>query len=106
MKKRRAIKLWKAIIYTPVSSTVGDFDESLKRISLNKRFRTRKISPLLVYLKLIGNCAIFDGKQWEHFVQANLSHLNQFEFHIHCGKLTEQTREDLDLFVQSNRSAF
>ena len=34
------------------------------------------LTPSIVYLKLLGNCLVFDGKRWEDFIQVNLAHLN------------------------------
>ena len=63
-------------------------------------------TPSLVHLKLIGNCQLFDGKRWEHFIQLNLSHLNRFQFDIECETSKRQTQEDLELILQSYRTSF
>ena len=64
------------------------------------------LTPSLIYLKLLGDCEIFNGKRWEDFLQENLPHLNQFQFDICCRKFRQQTRRELELFIQSYRSAF
>ena len=64
------------------------------------------LTPSLDYLKLLGTCEIFDGKRWEDFIQINLVHLNRFEFDITCRRSSVQTRQTLNLFVQSYRSRF
>ena len=64
------------------------------------------LTPSLISLKLLGRCEIFDGKRWEDFIQRNLPHLNQFQFDISCSTTDEQSREDLELVIQSYRSPF
>ena len=64
------------------------------------------LTPSLVYLKLIGYCDIFDGRRWEDFIQENLPHLTQFEFEITSQRSFINYQRDLNLFIQSYRSAF
>ena len=55
------------------------------------------LTPSLIYLKLIGEDCVFDGKRWEEFIQINLPHLDKFEFFITSQTLNNQTHEDLQL---------
>ena len=64
------------------------------------------LTPSVSYLKLKGRIDTFDGKRWEEFLQVNLPHLDQFQFDIICHKMPKQTREDLELILQSYRSSF
>ena len=64
------------------------------------------LTPSLISLKLLGRCEIFDGKRWEDFIQRNHPHLNRFEFDIICDEPNDQTREDLELIIESYRSPF
>ena len=84
----------RSLIIEKVDSTINELESFL--------FST----PSLSYLKLLGTIHTFDGKRWEDFVQVNLPHLDQFEFDIICRKMTKQTREDLELILQSYRSSF
>jgi hypothetical protein len=64
------------------------------------------LTPSLIYLKLIGEDCVFDGNRWEQFLQVNLPHLNKFEFFLSSWKLTNQTRDDLQLIIQSFQTPF
>jgi hypothetical protein len=64
------------------------------------------LTPSLIYLKLIGNGYAFDGKRWEEFLQVNLPHLNKFEFFISFWRLNDQTRDDLQLIIESFHTPF
>jgi hypothetical protein len=64
------------------------------------------LTPSLIYLKLIGEGFVFDGNRWEQFVQINLPHLKKFEFFITSWKLINQTRNDLQLIIQSFQTPF
>jgi hypothetical protein len=64
------------------------------------------LTPSLIYLKLIGKHVLFNGKQWEEFIQINLLQLNKFEFFIDAPILDGQTRDTLDVLIQSFRSPF
>jgi hypothetical protein len=44
--------------------------------------------------------------RWKEFIQINLSHLNKFEFFIDASRSDSQTREDLELIMDSSRSPF
>jgi hypothetical protein len=64
------------------------------------------LTPSLIYLKLIDKHVLFNGKQWEEFIQINLLQLDKFEFFIEAPILDGQTRESLDVIIQSFRSPF
>ncbi|CAF0890956.1 unnamed protein product [Rotaria sordida] len=64
------------------------------------------LMPSLIYLKIIGQRCIFDGKRCEQFIQVNLPNLNNFEFFIEISKPINQTQEDLQLIIESFRSSF
>ncbi len=53
-----------------------------------------------------GDGCVFNGKRWEEFVQVNLLHLNKFQFFISSWKLTDQTRDELQLTIESFQSPF
>jgi hypothetical protein len=74
--------------------------------SINQLELFLSLTPSLIYLKLIGEDCAFDGKRWEQFLQVNLPHLNKFEFFLSSWKLTGQTRDDLELIIQSFQSPF
>ncbi len=80
----------------------------LKKVdmSINQLELFLSLTPSLIYLKLIGESYVFDGKQWEQFLQVNLPHLNKFEFYISSRKSTDQTRDDLELIIQSFQTPF
>jgi hypothetical protein len=64
------------------------------------------LTPSLIYLKLIGSYCVFDGKQWEEFIQVNLPHLNKFEFFLSFWRSNDQTHDDLQLIIQSFQTPF
>ena len=64
------------------------------------------LTPSVTFLRITGECSIFDGKRWEKFIQANLPQLNQFEFNIQCQKSDGQTPANLDLILTSYQSSF
>ncbi len=59
------------------------------------------MTPSLIYLTLIDEENVFDGKRWEQFIQINLSYLDKFEFFIDISRSTNRTREDLELIIES-----
>ena len=75
-------------------------------VTINQLESFLLLTPSLTDLKLIGDCRIFDGKRWEEFLQGNLPHLDQFQFHINCQEATAQTREDFELIIQPYQSPF
>ncbi|CAF3864380.1 unnamed protein product [Adineta steineri] len=64
------------------------------------------LTPSLIYLKLIGKECVTDGKRWEQFIQINLPHLDTFQFFMDIKKPIGQTREDLQIILDSFRSSF
>ncbi|CAF0859055.1 unnamed protein product [Rotaria sp. Silwood1] len=64
------------------------------------------LMPSLIYLKLIGQQSVFDGKRYEQFIQLSLPNLNSFEFFIDISKSISQTQEDLQSIIESCRSSF
>ncbi|CAF3952343.1 unnamed protein product [Adineta steineri] len=64
------------------------------------------LTPSLIYLKLIGKECVTDGKRWEQFIQINLPHLDKFHFFMDIKKPIGQTREDLQIILDSFRSSF
>ncbi|CAF1491898.1 unnamed protein product, partial [Adineta steineri] len=64
------------------------------------------LTPSLIYLKLIGKECVADGKRWEQFIQINLPHLDKFQFFMDVKKPIAQTREDLQIILDSFRSSF
>ena len=64
------------------------------------------LTPSLTYLKIITIVDTFDGKRWEHFIQINLPHLDQFEFDIKFKRITKQIRKDAELILRSYRTSF
>ncbi|CAF1047679.1 unnamed protein product [Rotaria sordida] len=64
------------------------------------------LTPSLVYLKLIGEQCIFDGKRWEQFIEINLPNLDKFEFYFDYWSLEKKTSEDLELIIASFRTSF
>ncbi|CAF1382834.1 unnamed protein product [Rotaria sp. Silwood1] len=64
------------------------------------------LMPSLIYLKLIGQQYVFDGKRWEQFIQISLPNLNNFEFFIDISNSISQTQENLQLIIDSFRSPF
>ncbi|CAF3677673.1 unnamed protein product [Rotaria sp. Silwood1] len=64
------------------------------------------LTPSLVYLKLIGEHFMFDGKRWEQFIEINLLNLDKFEFYLDYWSLEKKTSADLELIIASFRTPF
>jgi len=75
-------------------------------ITIDKLESLLLLTPSLIYLKLIGEGNLCDGKRWEEFIQINLSHLDKFEFFINISRSINRTREDLELIIESFRTPF
>jgi hypothetical protein len=76
------------------------------RIQMNKLEQCLRLTPGLVYLKLIGNGNLFnstfDGQRWEEFITKNLPLLEKFEFFIsvltHVNFDTDNIEQMISLF--------
>jgi hypothetical protein len=94
LKKRSSFPQITSLILEKVVMTINQLELFLS------------LTPSLIYLKLIGNGFVFDGNRWEQFLQVNLPHLNKFEFFLSSWKLTNQTRDDLQLIIQLFQTPF
>ncbi|CAF1405734.1 unnamed protein product [Rotaria sp. Silwood1] len=64
------------------------------------------LTPSIIYLKLISEQRMFDGKRWEQFIEKNLLHLNKFQFYFDYWDPVTKTLEDLQLIITSFRTPF
>ena len=70
--------------------------------------------PALTHLRLIGDCpdlsnSIFDGSQWEAFIQTKLHLLNKFEFSFTCWKdygAGKTTYNNMESMIASFQTSF
>jgi hypothetical protein len=77
--------------------------EKVDNVRMNMLQRLLLVTPSLVYLKLIGfgqlSDGVFDGSQWEHFIEHHLLHLNKFQFFITTQKNNRQNADDLSPLI-------
>ncbi|CAF1126692.1 unnamed protein product [Rotaria sordida] len=105
LRQNLSIMINKIILPSSFSQLTSLTVEQLN-VTIDKLESFLSLTPSLIYLKLIGDGSVFDGKRWEQFIQINLSHLDTFEFFISIEMLTNQTREDLELLIEPFRSPF
>ncbi|CAF3859433.1 unnamed protein product [Rotaria sordida] len=64
------------------------------------------MTPSLIKLKILGEGWILNGKQWEQIIQIHLPHLHNFQFSVSDNKPRAQTRDDLQLIIETFQSSF